>query len=230
MNCNLLNPYTDIHKGVRMALFQMMIQAGATDFTEPEAAAATQASWDQLKSLLRDHVENERAYVHPLYEAKMPGVARALTLDHETQETYLTELETHFSRLMALDNPDERAAMGLEFYRGLSLFIAEYLPHLHREEAIYIRNLWDLCTYDELREMLATILNAQSPEELELSGRFLVPASNHQDRLAFMQAAADKLNPPVLEQLQRLGQELLPEHELEKLGRAMAEAHSLAPA
>jgi hypothetical protein len=223
MNCNLLNPYTDIHKGVRMALFQMMIQIGSTDFTECDAATAAQGSWEELKNLLREHVENERAYVHPLYEAKMPGVARALTLDHETQETYLRELETHFSRLMALENPSERAAMALEFYRGLSLFIGEYLPHLHREEAIYIRNLWDLCTYEELRDMLATILNAETPEALRLSSKFLLPASNHQDRLAFMQAAGEKLDPPVMEQMQQLAQEYLPEHELEKLGQAMAQ-------
>lgn len=220
-DCSRLNMYTEIHKGVRKALFETTVLMGVTDWAEEGTAAKAREAWQELKELLREHVANERTYAHPLYEAKMPGVARQLTADHEEQEAFLTELETHFDRLIGLESPDERVAMGLEFYRRLNLFIADYLPHLQREEGVYMRNLWDLYSEDELRQVVADILNAESRDMLELSSRVILQGANHQDLMAFMGAVRDRLQPAVMEAMMRYSQQYLPPHELEKLQNAM---------
>jgi hypothetical protein len=222
--------YTEIHKGVRKALFDAALLLGVTDWAEDEAAESARAAWQELKDLLREHVENERVYAHPLYEAKMAGVARQLTADHEEQEALLAELETQFDRLMDLAKPEERVAMGLEFYRRLNLFIADYLPHLQREEGIYMRNLWDLYSQDELRDVLAAIINAESRYMLQLSSRLILQGANHQDLMSFMGAVAERLEPSVMERMMAYSQQYLPPHELEKLMKAMQAQMAGAPA
>jgi hypothetical protein len=216
------NMYTDIHKGVRRALFEAVMLVGSLDLSEAEGMAEAQGLWEELKALLREHVDNERQYVHPLYEAAMPGVARALTVDHEVQEAFLGELEGHFARLAARPDPAGRVTLGLEFYRRLNLFLGDYLPHLQREEGLHMRNLWDLYTDEELGEVVARILNAETPEAAARSGRFILLASNHQDRMAFMGAVGAGLKPPVMAQMQQLAQQLLPPHELAKMAAAAA--------
>jgi hypothetical protein len=229
MQCRRLNMYTEIHKGVRRALFEVVMDAGALDLAEPEGLEELQRVWEELTGLLREHVENERRYVHPLYQERMPGVARALTAEHEEQEANLAELQAHLARLKDLEEPVRRVAMGLEFYRRLNLFVADYLPHLQREEAVYMRNLWDLFSDQELREVLARILNNESYDDAQVSGRLIVQASNHQDLMDFMGAIHDLLEPRVIEQMMQVAQQYLPPHELEKLQRAMAEAQAEVP-
>ena len=225
-----LNMYTEIHKGIRQALFDFAALVGGTDWTEPDARADAEQSWAQLKDLLRDHVENERQYAHPLYEATMPSVARQLNREHEEQELYLDELAAHFDRLVALDSPDEQVAMGLEFYRRLHLFISDYLPHLQREEGVHMRNLWDLYDDDELSAVYATILNALSIPMLQFSSRLILQAASHQDLLAMMGAVGPLLQSAVREQMFGYARQYLPPRKLEKLMRAMEAQEAAAPA
>jgi hypothetical protein len=91
----------------------------------------------------------------------------------------------------------------LELYRGLSYFIADYLPHLLREESVLMRNLWDLCTEEEVTGILAAILTAESPEMAVLSGRFILRAANHQDLMNLMRAITGKVPPAVIEGMQQ---------------------------
>jgi len=159
--------------------------------------------------------------MHPLFEQKMPGVARSLNADHEEQETYLCELEAHLGRLLDAPPDNGRVAMGLELYRGLSRFIADYLAHQLREEAVFMRNLWDLYTEDEVAETLAAIMAAESPDNAVLAGKFILQAANHQDLMTFMGAIAGRVPAPVIEGMQQLAEQFLPPRELQKLAQAM---------
>ena len=216
-----LNPYTEIHKGVRKALFEAEMVLGATDWTDPEEVPVAVETWRELTAFLRFHVDNERDYVHPVYERTLPGVARSLNADHEEQETYLTELDAHLNRLLDLPPGAARVAMGLELYRGLSRFIGDYLPHLLREEALFMRNLWDLCTEEEIADLVATIITAEAPADAAVSGKFILQASNVQDLAALMRALTGRVPEPVLEGMNQMAQQLLPPRKLQRIGEAM---------
>ncbi|HEY3398507.1 MAG TPA: hemerythrin domain-containing protein [Armatimonadota bacterium] len=215
-----LNPYTEIHKAVRQALFETEMRLGSTDWTDAEAIPGAVAAWRNLTALLRDHVENEHNFVHPIYERKLPGVARSLNADHEEQEAFLRELDGHFDRLLEMPPDDARVAMGLELYRALSRFIADYLPHLLREEGVFLRNLWDVCSEEEIADMLAAIIAAESPESAVLSGEFILRASNHQDLRSLMEAISGRVPAPVIEGMMQMAQQFLPPRELQKLAPA----------
>jgi hypothetical protein len=216
-SCVRLNPYTEIHKGVRKALFETEMLLGSTDWTDPEALPGASEAWHELLEFLRGHVDNEHTFVHPVYERKMPGAARSLEADHEAQEADLVELGAYFDRMLEAPPDRTRVAMGLELYRGFSRFIADYLPHILREEAVFMRNLWDLCTDDEIADILAAILTAESPAMAVLSGKFILEGSNHQDLMNLMGAIAGRVPPEVIEGMQQMAQEILPPRELEKL-------------
>jgi hypothetical protein len=212
-----LNGYTEIHKGVRRALFETEMLLGAVDWTDPEAIPEVAAAWHDLAAFLRLHVENELAFVHPIYERLLPGVARSLNADHEEQEADLTELDAHFDRVLAMPADAGRVALGLELYRCFSQFIADYLPHLLREEAVYMRNLWDLCTEEEIANLVATIIAAETPEDAILSGKFILRAANPQDLISLMGAITGRVPPEVIEGMNQLAQQVLPAEKLQKL-------------
>lgn len=217
---NRLNAYTEIHKGVRRALFETEMLLGSTDWTDPEAVPEAVGAWRDLTALLREHVYNERNFVHPIYERTIPGVARSLDADHEEQETVLRELDAYFEHLLATPPDGLRVAMGLELYRGLSRFVADYLPHLLREEGVFMRNLWDLCTEEEVADLLAAIIAAQSPEDGARSGKFILRAANHQDLMGLLRAITGRVPSPVIEGMQQMAQQILPPREFQKLTQA----------
>lgn len=215
-----LNPYVEIHKGVRQALFQTAMLWGRTDWTDEEALPHVTEAWGELTTLLRGHAENERVFVHPIYEERMPGVAQALNADHEAQEAVLAELSGYLDRMLTAPADEARVARGLELYRSFSRFLADYLLHLLREESVHMRNLWDLSTEEEVCEMLAAILRAESPELGALTGRLILQAANTQDLRNFMSAIAGRVPAELIAGMQALAAQVLSARELEKLAGA----------
>jgi hypothetical protein len=83
-----------------------------------------------------------------------------------------------------------------------------------------MRTLWDLCTEDEVAQVLATILTAESPEMAEISGKFILRACNPQDLMSFMGAIAGRVPAEIIEGMQQMAGQFLPPRELANLTQA----------
>jgi hypothetical protein len=77
-----LNMYAGIHKGQRMALFQLSMRAGALDHNDMKEFKDFRNDLAGLRNEFRNHVKHEETYVHPFLFERVPGAAKDLEDDH----------------------------------------------------------------------------------------------------------------------------------------------------
>ena len=61
--------YTQIHKVLRKALFDVCVMAGATDFADRGAFGDLRERWDFFDLSLRNHSEHELKFIQPALDA-----------------------------------------------------------------------------------------------------------------------------------------------------------------
>jgi hypothetical protein len=171
--------YVNSHKGLRNFITSFSYKTGSTDWNEMSEVKSLQADWQKLLMLVHSHHNHEERSIHPFLARISPGGHRSYEADHRVLMSVLTDLDTHFNGLLNEDGPKaKRAEIGLEFYRGLNLFYAQFLHHLNREEVEAERSLHSLCPPEDIMAMVGELIGSIPPDELMLWIDLMVPAMN----------------------------------------------------
>ena len=168
------DPYRNIHKGLRAAMFDAVHCVGAADVDD---AAGLSAALDKVERLLRlmgAHVKHENEYLHTAIEARTAGGARRTANDHQEHVDALAALS---AQAAALRGPGGRAESLHRLYLDLAEFVAENLRHMRVEETDNNAQLWALYGDDELvaihDRLLASVEPAVMADAIAWMGRGL---------------------------------------------------------
>jgi len=205
-----LNMYAGIHKGQRLALFQLSMRAGALDHNDRKDFQAFRNDLGAMRDEIREHIKLEETYVHPFLRERVPGAAQDLEDDHRDTEQMLDELVSHFDSI--IDKPiefDKLFELCLEFYRALNRFISFYLVHINKEEEYIQPALWFVCTRDENWTAVSRILASLSPQEAMQELSMIIPADNVDGLAELYLVAKDSLQPQGYKAACDLAQHLL---------------------
>jgi hypothetical protein len=101
-----IDPYTPIHKGLRRALFEMAIAAGAVDPFDAESRAGFQARLESVVEMLRHHARIEETCVHPVLAVRLPGPFRRLERQHDDTDALLDSVAVLEEAQRVLDPRD----------------------------------------------------------------------------------------------------------------------------
>ena len=179
MQTEKMDVYVNAHKGLRNFITSFSYKTGSTDWNEMSEVKSLQADWQKLLMLVNSHHNHEDRFIHPLLARISPGGHRRYEEEHHALMSLLIDLDTHFKTLMHEDAPKaKRAEIGLEFYRGLNLFYAEFLHHLNREEVEAERSLHSLCRPEEIMAMVGELIGSIPPDEFILWIDLMFPAMN----------------------------------------------------
>ena len=77
------NPYAGIHKALRAFMADTQQRLGRADPADDAEVQDAVSQLLELADLCERHVQHENNFVHPALEARCPGVAQAVTDDHE---------------------------------------------------------------------------------------------------------------------------------------------------
>jgi len=175
--------YTQIHKALRRLLFNLSIKIGAADWTNPQICKEIYDELLQLIALLKVHAHHEEKYFHPLIAKKLKKEEMELHHEHQSQDQLLEELIA-----LTTNKKEKNNDQGLKVYRAFNRFIAYYLEHLEKEESI-MPILIERSTIDELLSALNGLIQSFTPQELNDSLVYMLPALNPQERANFTQVA-----------------------------------------
>jgi hypothetical protein len=144
--------YSVIHKGIRKFLFDLIVHAGNVDYS-------SDAEWTELAvriretlQLLRNHARVEEEVFQPALAARAPEAVRVTHEEHDHEEDQLCGIEAHAKRV-ADASPFDRSALGVQLYRALGAFCADYLLHMAREEEELMPVFWKHFDDTELAEL-----------------------------------------------------------------------------
>lgn len=209
------NLYRDLHKGVRLALAQLVTRAGQTDFHDQDSLALLRSETQVVFNMLKAHAAHEDKFYTPLLEAYCPRIAERIELEHEEDEAKLREL---LGSLSAIDPLRSEASLrGHGFYMMLTRAVSELLLHMSEEEQLAMPALWEKLSDQALQGVSGRLLASFSHSEQLMWLRWMLPALNRSERmllLARMRAAMaessfDALVKTVREQLEERAYQVL---------------------
>lgn len=186
------NIYTQIHKGLRAFMSEVLVAVGRAD---PDDLSEVDTALDSVRALLafaRVHLEHEENFIHPALEARRPGASADSQAEHAGHLQAYDALQAAV-RAVEWNPAPQRAAALLRLYRQLALFVAENFEHMHDEETRNHAVLTACYSEEEVIALNRRLVAAVKPADMATALRWMVPASNAAERarlLAGMQQTA----------------------------------------
>ena len=170
--------YREVHKGLRLALFELAQAAGALD-------NSIQNSVDSFADLFTDvdmmlvthhgHEDGER--LTGLIRRNAPEAAARVQSAHDQIDATLGELRTLVSELRS------GAPVAARIYDGVVRFVADYLDHMADEERVVMPALQASVPVDELMAITMEIRTSVPPPDMCVFLRYMLPAMNTDERV-----------------------------------------------
>lgn len=176
-----LDLYAPIHKALRHAMSDTLVQLGCLDAADGAEAARTLDQVDALLAMCESHLQTENRFVHPLIEARAPAGSRRIAGEHDEHLEHIADLRAEAGELRRAA-ADERPAIALRLYRHLALFVADNFQHMHVEETAHNALLWMHYRDDELMELHDRIVASIEPAKFLQLARWMLPALNPAER------------------------------------------------
>lgn len=215
-----LNLYGPIHKALRAQMNDALIGVGRMDCgDQPEVIFALDAVGDLLEAL-RAHVAHENEFMHPAINAARSNGAQRTADDHEEHLAAIAELELAVQRVRTADGT-ERDFAAVLLYRQLALFLADNLQHMHIEETANNAILWENYSDAELGSLHERLVSSISPEAMQKTMRWMLPAISHSERVHMMLDIRSKLPSEAFAGVVESLRSLLSHRDYDKLVRAL---------
>ena len=195
--------FTNIHKALRVALFDVTAHAGRTDWTNGTEVTFLGECWQPLLALLHAHTRHEDQHILRILDPYDPNIAEPTTEHHRDLDDLLDHLSERFEIVLADPEPDA----GLALYRDLARFVGVYLPHLHDEETRVMARIWEMCSDEELAATRAAFMAGTSPEVMATTIEYMLPALDRPARHAVVAHLA--ATAPVIDMVLRVAEGVL---------------------
>lgn len=176
-----LDLYAPIHKALRHAMCDTLVQLGSLDVADRGEMARTLDQVEALLALCEGHLQIENRFVHPFIEARAPAGTARIADEHEQHLEHIADLRLELTELRRAA-PGQRPTIALRLYRHLALFVADNFRHMHVEETAHNALVWAHYRDDELMPLHAHIVaSIEAPKFLQLA-RWMLPALNPAER------------------------------------------------
>ena len=191
--------YGPIHKSLRMAISDLLIRMGKTNFAAPEAAERVVSAMRQLLVVCEEHIEHEARFVHPQLATRLPQALAKIDAGHDEHARFVAELRSLGDAVLGSKAPSLRALAGRTLYLHFTSFAADALAHMVEEERALQPLMHRFFSDDELLAMETAILGSMSPEQQLASMIGIVRAVNGPERAALLGGVHAAAPPPAFE-------------------------------
>lgn len=175
--------YADAHKGQRLRFSMISKAAGTLDINNQEALISLENDIISFREHMFLHASHEEKFVHPLLSEKVPGGANKLNEDHRIMHQQFDEIVACFGEMKKKQTDSEKLQdLAQEFYLAWNRFTSFYMSHIDYEEEHAMLTLRKLCTYGELSDTRAKILESQDSKSMMYSLEMILPALNPTER------------------------------------------------
>lgn len=190
-------PYRAIHKALRAAMSQTLLQLGQADAAFPDEVESALAGVEQLLAQMELHLNHENDYMHAALKERAPQACADFDQDHVHHRQSLAALRDSLALLRGWPGPREELLYGL--FLDLSAFVGENLTHMREEETRLTEIFWDHFSDAEIHEIEARLKASIAPEAMGPILRAMAFASNHGERVEMLAGAKANAPAPVFE-------------------------------
>jgi hypothetical protein len=215
------NLYALIHKALRLAMAETLAAAGRLDASDAQEVSDAIVRVRELLRFCRMHLDTEETFVHPAIEARRPGTTARICAEHVEHMASLAALGRAVDGL-ARAPVASRASAAFALYSELGRFVGENFVHMHVEETVHNRALWEAYTDDELVALENAIKAHHTPEDTTFVLRWMLPAMTPAERAGLVTTIRRVAPPPVVEKVVALAKAHVDASGFDKLTLALA--------
>lgn len=172
------NIYGFPHKGLRIALSQLSMLSGNTDYSNADSLKKLKNLSVELVTLLDLHLHSEEDVVLPALEAKMPGSTSENVEEHEQLEKEVQAFDKQLTNITVDSAPNS----GAQFYEAVYNFHSKYIAHMAMEESDINPLIWANFTDEEIMAWHGQVMSTLTPGQIMLWFKYIVPALNPFER------------------------------------------------
>lgn len=182
--------FTNVHKGIRKALFEVGVALGRAG-SDGDRIASARALLRDVLGFVAHHGENEDVLLIPLLDGAAPELASRIR-------------EAHGPIGAALDALDARidVAPADELYHRTCEFTALYLQHMHEEEHVLEPAIRDALTAGDLALFGRRAVERTAPDDQRRMIGWMLPAMTRTDAESFLA----RIPAPIAEELRALAE------------------------
>lgn len=177
-----------VHKGIRLALADLLTRMGSTDFTDAAAAERIAEDLGLVLALCEDHRRTEDEVIFPNLRSRMSGDLVSILDDHEDQSRIVSEL-TAAARTLLAESAENRPRVGRTLYLHFSKFVGGLLAHMAEEEQVASPLFERLFSQEEILGVHAKVMAFLTIEEHFRGAKFILRGINRPERVALMTGA-----------------------------------------
>jgi hypothetical protein len=181
--------FTNVHKGIRRALFEACVALGRAG-DDPQRSMAARELLREVLHFVAHHGENEDLLLIPLLDRRAPAVAERMRSGH---------LRVNQS-LEALTAGVETAAIA-SLYPRVCEFVSLYLEHMREEEEELEVEIRAALTLEELAGFGRGSVERTAPADQRMMLGWMLPAMTRADAEGFLSklpiSLAEELRPLV---------------------------------
>lgn len=216
--------YANIHKALRNHMGAVLLQLGRLDIYDELDVERTSGALLGLLDWLEMHLAIEERFVHgALSQRGHFSLVPLLHRDHEEHQRSFVVLRLDAEALAkTMSEPAEaRRARARQLYLATSRFFAENFLHMAVEETEMNLVLWETFTDAELIGIYQNILANESPEHVEHTLGWLLPAVSPEERAKIIGGARALMPAAVFTQLLPVVRRALGDRDYEKLAGSL---------
>ncbi len=213
------NIYGFPHKGLRIALSQLSMLSGNTDYSNAESLEKLKTLSVELITLLDLHLHSEEDVVLPALEVKMPGSTSENVEEHEQLEQEVQAFDQQLKNITV----DSAPTAGAEFYKAVYNFHSKYIAHMAMEESEINPLIWANFTDEEIMAWHGQVMSTLTPDQIMMWFKYIVPALNPFERSIIMGGFKENAPAEFFGQVLNMLKEYMPENEHVKLGTMLGQ-------
>lgn len=215
--------YGTIHKALRRALAELLIDAGRAGGCAQWAEL--EARLGKLAHVLSAHAEHEEKFIHPLLRRHAPPIDAALVAAHRDLDAGLGSAQGALREAAGPGAPPSRER-GARAHAALASFVTAYLGHMDAEESDAMPALWKAMNDVELGAVHGALMAAVRPEDMPIFLSLMLPAITHDERVELLAGVRAALPPPAFEGVMSLAQGVLDGKDFASARAALDEARA----
>jgi hypothetical protein len=222
------NMFYQVHKGLRVMLYETAILLQQTDFSNDEEANIISAKISEVVNLFEKHAHSEDSNVLTAIEAFEPSVATLFSEEHVKDHELSTKLITLINMLHVATLDAEKEELGSAIRVAFNEFIAFNLTHMAKEESKLNQLLWDHFSDEQLHGITMQIISKIPADQLNAFNVWMMRGLSNNEISFWLKQIKNSAPDEVFNGMMRLAETELPEHRFNAITESLTEGAMLA--
>lgn len=222
------NIFNQVHKGLRVLLYETTIKLQQTDFTDAEDADEAVQQVKTILDLFDEHAHTEDTFILPAIVEYEPSVVDVFAQEHVKDFELSNRLNGLLQAFSLTISPDAKGEIGAAISIALFEFMLFNLEHMKKEEDVLNKLLWRYYTDDVLHGITMRIIANVPADKMPLYNKWMMRGLSNTEIIHWLKEVKNNAPEFVFDSFVDLAVNELPEYRWQKVQEQLTEGAMLA--